>query len=175
MLHPRVAQLYFTRAEWLRALSDVPAEDALRRLGPMNSIGWIAGHLAWQENRYWLAHAQGASLAPRLDALVGYGAPASTPPLAEMLATWRQVTEAAGPFLESLTTADLQAPMRIDGRPQPHSTGSRLQRMTYHYWFHIGEILAIRQMLGHRSLPEYVGPVEAEAPYTPESPLPVSD
>jgi hypothetical protein len=41
--------------------------------------------------------------------------------------------------------------------------------MTYHYWFHIGEILAIRQMLGHRRLPEYVGSIEAKAPYRPES------
>jgi hypothetical protein len=37
--------------------------------------------------------------------------------------------------------------------------------VTYHYWFHIGEILAIRQILGHPKLPEYVGPVEKRAPW----------
>jgi hypothetical protein len=40
--------------------------------------------------------------------------------------------------------------------------------MTFHYWFHIGEILAIRQMLGQGRLPEYVGNLEAKAPYRPE-------
>lgn len=41
-------------------------------------------------------------------------------------------------------------------------------RFTYHYWFHIGEIQAIRQMLGQANLPEYVGDIEIEAPYRPE-------
>ena len=40
--------------------------------------------------------------------------------------------------------------------------------MTYHYWYHTGEIQAIRQMLGHSNLPEYVGDIETEAPYRPE-------
>jgi len=36
--------------------------------------------------------------------------------------------------------------------PPPGATrtvGDAIQRVTYHYWFHIGEILAIRQLLGH--------------------------
>ena len=32
----------------------------------------------------------------------------------------------------------------------------------------LAEIQAIRQMLGHTSLPEYVGDIETEAPYRPE-------
>jgi hypothetical protein len=43
-----------------------------------------------------------------------------------------------------------------------------MRRITYHYWYHIGEIQAIRQMLGHKDLPEYVGDIESEAPYRPE-------
>jgi hypothetical protein len=41
-------------------------------------------------------------------------------------------------------------------------------RMTYHYWFHIGEIQAIRQMLGHTGLGSYVGDIEERAPYRPD-------
>jgi hypothetical protein len=37
--------------------------------------------------------------------------------------------------------------------------------MIYHYWYHTGENAAIRQMLGHTNLPQYVGPVEERAPY----------
>jgi hypothetical protein len=42
----------------------------------------------------------------------------------------------------------------------------------YHYWFHVGEIISIRQILGHRDVPEFVGDIDGEAPYRPE-PLPV--
>ena len=55
MAHPLVNQLRFTRSEWLRALEGVTEEDACKRLLPMNSIGWMVGHLAWQESRQsWL-------------------------------------------------------------------------------------------------------------------------
>jgi hypothetical protein len=37
----------------------------------------------------------------------------------------------------------------------------------YHYWFHTGEAHAIRQMLGHRDLPQFVGDMAA-AVYRPE-------
>jgi len=33
---------------------------------------------------------------------------------------------------------------------------------------HMGEIQAIRQMLGHTNLPQYVGEIEQQAPYRPE-------
>jgi hypothetical protein len=167
-VHPRVAQLRFTRREWLRGLEGVTEEDARRRVLPMNSIGWIVGHLAWQEQRYWLMHAQGITLVPHLDELVGFGRPASTPPLGEMLDAWQTVTSAADPFLDALTTEALLRPMLVNGTPQQYSVGSRLQRMLYHYWFHIGEIQAIRQVLGHSGLQDFVGDVETEAPYQAE-------
>jgi len=31
----------------------------------------------------------------------------------------------------------------------------------YHYWFHIGEAHAVRQMLGHVNLPDFVGDLSA--------------
>jgi hypothetical protein len=40
--------------------------------------------------------------------------------------------------------------------------------MTYHYWFHIGEILAMRQLMDHPRRPEYVGDIEGQAPYRAE-------
>jgi hypothetical protein len=40
-------------------------------------------------------------------------------------------------------------------------------RNTYHYWHHLGEAHAIRQMLDHQQLPEFVGDMSS-APYTPE-------
>lgn len=168
MAHQLVDQLRSVRGEWRRALADVSEEDGGRRLPPMNSIGWMVGHLAWHERRYWLERAQGIDLAPELDA-VAQGAPGTTPSIGAMWSAWRRVTEAADPYLDRLTTEDLTRHLLVDGRPWPASVGTMLQRVIYHYWVHIGESLAVRQLLGHRNLPEFPGPVEGLAPYRPES------
>jgi hypothetical protein len=168
MAHPLVEQFRFTRSEWLRGLEGVTEEEATRRLAAMNCISWIVGHLAWHEHRYWVELAQGQMHFPQLNTIYAYGAPASTPGLAEMLGIWRQVTALADPFLDTLTTATLQPELLRNGKAVGQSNGSALRRITYHYWFHTGEIQGIRQMLGHTNLPEYVGNIETEAPYVPE-------
>lgn len=168
MSHPLIDQLRFTRREWQRGLDGVSEEDGARHFGPMNCISWTVGHLAWHEQRYWLIRAQGKVLFPKLNELFAYGAPMNTPSLKEMLDIWRTVTQAADPYLDALTTELLQAPLLLEGRDVGQSVGSGLRRITYHYWYHIGEIQAIRQMLGHANLPEYVGDIEGEAPYRPE-------
>ncbi len=169
MAHPVVEQLRFTRGEWRRGLSGVTEKEGARHMGQMNSIGWIVGHLAWQEQRYLLFRNQGILLVPQLQKEFFSGAPMSTPSLASMLKTWRKVTTAAEPFLDSLTTKGLQKDLPLNGKSVGQSQGSAILRMTHHYWFHIGEIQAIRQMLGHKKLPIYVGSIEAKAPYTPET------
>lgn len=40
-----------------------------------------------------------------------------------------------------------------------------LQRTIYPHWYHTGENRAIRQMLRHTGLPEFVGKTDAEGPY----------
>ena len=40
-------------------------------------------------------------------------------------------------------------------------------RNIYHYWYHTGEASAVRQMLGHANLPEFVGDIN-QAAYRPE-------
>lgn len=168
MTHPLVAQLRFTRSEFKRGLQGLTDEEARKRFMPMNCISWMIGHLANQENRYWLKLAQGQDAAPQLNELVGSGQPASTPPLADMWAAWETVTAAADPYLDTLTTEILPTFMTVNGQPARESIGSMLRRNTYHYWFHLGEGMAVRQMLGHTQLPEFVGAIHAEAPYEPE-------
>lgn len=167
MPHPLVLQLRFTRSEWKRALDGVSDSDARRRCGPMNCLSWNIGHLAWQEQRYWLWRAQNIVLLPDLNEQFAYGAPASTPPLATTWAAWNTVTEAADPWLDQLTTEQLQEPHTVQTRAQPatFTYGSMMLRMIYHYWYHLGENMAIRQQLGHRDMPEFVGNIDEEAPY----------
>jgi DinB superfamily len=166
--HPLVEQLRFTRSEWLRGLAGLTEADASRHHGQMNSIGWIVGHLTWQEQRYLLHRPQGIMLRQDIQDRFAYGAPMSTPSLNEMLDAWRTITKAADPLLDAVTSQTLLADVPIDGKPSGQTQGSGIRRLTYHYWFHIGEIQAIRQMLGQKDLPEYVGDIEIEAPYRPE-------
>jgi uncharacterized damage-inducible protein DinB len=165
--HPLVTQLRFTRSEFLRGLDSVTAEEARRRFEPMNCISWIIGHLANQEHAYWVLWAQGRTLAPDLQKLVGYGQPASTPRLDEMWETWRRITAAADEFLDGLTTRQLSTYLEWKGKPVRESTGTLLLRNTYHYWYHLGEANAIRQQLGHQDLPQFVGDMSS-AFYRPE-------
>lgn len=125
MPHPLVTQLRFTRDEFVRGLTGLSDEEARRRFQPINSISWVIGHLAWQEQRNWLTRAQGQIVRPDLNERVANGKPASTPPLEEMWTAWRA-------------------------------------------WYHLGEALAVRQMLGHRDLPDFVGDIDTQAPYRPE-------
>ena len=165
MPHPLVEQLRFARAEFQRGLEGVTQVEAQERFLPMNCISWNVGHLAWHEQRHWLINEQGITLYPDIDRAYASGAPASTPILEDVQAAWHTITTAADPWLASLTTEQLLQPSTQNGRAGRFNLGSRMYRMIYHYWYHTGENAAIRQMLGHTDLPQYVGPVEERAPY----------
>lgn len=97
MPHPLVDQLRFTRSEFWRAIKDISVEDARKRILPMNCISWNVGHLAWQEQRYFLYYAKGEILFPTINQEFAYGAPASTLILEAVLYAWRTITVAADP------------------------------------------------------------------------------
>src|SRR5262245_3485143 len=142
MPHPLVLQLRFTRSEWLRALEGLTDAEARRRFMPMNCISWNIGHLAWQEQRYWLWRAQDQVLFPHLNEQFAFVAPACTPALEESLATWQAIVQAADPWLDTLTTAGLQQPYEFktpDADTIVLTMGNLMQRTIYHYWYHTGE------------------------------------
>lgn len=162
MAHPVVDQLRFARAEWRRGLRGVPEADGARRLEPMNSISWIVAHMAWHEQRYWLTRLAGNTPAPDLNEIAASGGPPTTPSLRAMLRRWNLVTRAADPILDALDEAAMVDTLL--GSP-PRRIGDAVLRVTYHYWFHTGEILAIRQLLNHPRRPEFVGDIDTQAPY----------
>jgi uncharacterized damage-inducible protein DinB len=161
--HLLVNQLRFARSEFARCLVGVSEEDAIRRLMPMNCISWMVGHLANQEHRYWVILAQQKEVVTGLYELVGYGKPASTPPLKEMWAAWHKVTAEADKYLAMLTPEIMQNHLLRDGRPVDESIGTLLMRNIFHYWYHTGEASAVRQMLGHVKVPEFVGDMSTAA------------
>ncbi len=164
MPHPIVEQLAFARSELARSLDGVTDEEGARRFMPMNSLGWIVGHLANQEQRYFL-QAQGHPLVVEgLSDRVGYGKPASTPPLTGMLDAWRRITAETANVIAAMDDADLLAYPPEDAS-RWEINGTLILRVTYHYWFHLGEGQAIRQLLGHTGLPDFVGDIGVEAPF----------
>ena len=165
MTHPLVDQLRFARSEFRRGLKGVTEEEARRRLQPMNCLSWNVGHLAWQEQRYWLRDAQGRVALPAIDEAYRYGAPASTPALREVWEAWETITAAADPWLDAATEETLRGNETRNGKITDRTFGSLLLRMIYHYWYHTGENAAIRQQLGHTGLPDFVGNIDEEAPY----------
>ena len=158
-----VRQLRFTRSEFMRCLDGVSAEDAVKRVLPMNCLSWMVGHLASQEQFFWVMGAQHKILRPELYGLVGTGQPASTPPYADMLAAWQDITARADAYLDGLTDEALRTHFEFEGEDVPENVGTLLLRNIYHYWFHTGEAHAVRQQLGHGDLPQFVGDMSLAA------------
>jgi hypothetical protein len=168
MPHPLILQLRFTRSEFKRALEGVTEDEGQRRFVPMNCISWMVGHLAWQEQLYWLTRAQDKIIVPEINELAANGRPASTPSLAAMWQAWNAITKEADVWLDTITPDILTTHLPHDARSEPETGGTMLLRNTYHYWYHMGESQAIRQLLGHTGLPSFVGAIGAQAPYIPE-------
>ena len=168
MSHPLVDQLHFTRSEFMRGLAGVTPEEAARHFEPLNCISWMVGHLAWHEQREWIILPGGDPLLPDVERFAN-GQPMSTPPLDEVLEAWQTITQASEAYLDSLTSQIFQTHFVVNRMRHPESIGTKMRRITYHYWYHLGEMQAIRQLLGHTDLPGFVGNINA-APYRPETP-----
>ena len=169
MAHPLVLQLRFTRSEFARAWKGVSEQDAQRRFESLNCISWMIGHLAWQEQYYFLHYGQGHVPLPDINRDFANGAPPSTPSLELVRSAWHTITHATDAWLEQLTTEQLQHHVMSQGKPIAYIYGNLVQRVIYHYWYHTGEIMAIRQLLGHERLPQFVGSLDKKAPYLPEA------
>jgi uncharacterized damage-inducible protein DinB len=153
----QLAQLqHLTRREFLRGLEGVSDEDAGRRIEPMNCISWIIGHMASQEHAYFVAWPKGREREPEYAAF-GWGSPPSQPSLEEVMTLWRATCEAADECLHAADEEGLRQPVAApDATVEGENLGTRIVRNIFHYWCHIGEISAIRQMLGHERPPQFV-------------------
>jgi uncharacterized damage-inducible protein DinB len=170
MPHPLVLQLRFTRSEFRRAASRLSEEDAQRRVMPMNSVSWTIGHLAWQEQRYFIFFPTGSCLLPEIQENYRFGAPPSTPSARKMWAAWRKITSAADEWLDGVTTRTLQQYVVRDGKKTGAMYGNLLQRVIYHYWYHAGENMAVRKIMGRAGVGYFVGDIDGKAPWRPETP-----
>jgi hypothetical protein len=151
-----INQLKFARSEFKKGFNGVSEKDGRWRMIPINSISWIVGHLAWHEQYYWLTRAQGKILIPEIIDQVGYKKPASTPSLKEMTSYWKEITRDSDDYLCRLKKSDLLNHMIVKGKELPFNIGTMISRVIYHYWYHNGEMQALRQLMNHSDLPEFV-------------------
>ena len=78
MSHLVVEQFRFAKQEWLRGHENISADDALKRLGHTNSIGWMVGHLAEFDQRVWVERVFGEPVT-KATKKFGFRRPATTP------------------------------------------------------------------------------------------------
>jgi len=150
-LHTLVQIQELTRKEFERGLEGVTDEDARKRIEPMNCISWIIGHVASQRYSYFVEWPKGQKADPKYRQF-GFGNPASQPSLEEVMDLWQESCNEADAWLLTATNESLQSPALS---PRGESGGTLLVRHIAHTWFHLGELISIRQILGHQS-PQFV-------------------
>lgn len=151
-MHPLVQAQRFARSEFERGLAGLTDEEATFRPtkadgSQMNCISWVICHMAHQEWLFFVS-ATGGPDNPRLVPFAT-GAPAVQPSLAEALDIWRESTTRADEWLSQTGDEELEAHM---SPAWFENYGTALMRNTFHYWFHSGEVNAIRQLLGHAEI-----------------------
>lgn len=151
-MHPLVVMQHLTRQEFLRGLQGLTEGEARRRLEPMNCISWTIGHMAAQEHAFFVARPQGREVKPEYKPFLT-GSQPSQPSLEEMMTLWRATCDNADAWLHAVTEERLK--QRFSSQPRAETAGTLLVRNIFHYWSHIGEINAARQMLGHVA-PQFV-------------------
>ena len=143
------------RRELRRAVDGVSEADLERRVAGLNSVAWMVAHLAWQEQTYWLS-LRGEDPVADLDAFRPPGpTPAPMPSFTEAWGAWERVTAASEEWLDSLDREALLE--RFEGRRE--NIGTLLTRVFGHYYVHIGQITAIRKLLGY-DVPTFVGSLD---------------
>jgi hypothetical protein len=88
----------------------------------------------------------------RYGAVAGYHATR----FSHIWAAWETVRATDDPYLDALTQERLLGRLVVNREPMASKIGTTLQRSTYHYWYCPGEASAIRQLLGHQHVPEFV-------------------
>ena len=151
----------FSFSEFERGVEGISDEDARVRMKKadgteMNAISWTISHIAG----HWLgvaAYARSEDVPSHLGRFGGREADPTPPALGDAT----DLLAEAKASLEWISEADedLFAEARDGLRySRTHgNVGTALSKVVMHTWNHIGEISAVRQMLGHPTI-EFVGP-----------------
>ncbi len=73
----------------------------------MNSIGWVVGHLSWQEHAFFVAGLRCSDVVSEYRAFVT-DSPASIPRLGEVMVLWHAAREAPNVWLSAANEASVR-------------------------------------------------------------------
>ena len=123
------------------------------------NASWMVGHLAFFEQMTWCELAQGVTVDESVKQY-GFGLPATTPPIDEVMASWKKIMPVCDTYLATLTDADMTTFLKwSNGKKFWDDIGTTILRHTWHYWYHLGEMQALRSGLGHQNLGPYIGSI----------------
>ena len=151
----------FAISEFERGLQGLTDEEARTRLTKadgteMNAISWMVGHIAG----HWLVQAAYARQERMPSGLHRFGGATADPTPLPLSQAFNLLGEAKA-SIDWLTSADdalLSSTIHYPLIDAGESVGTGLMRVILHTWFHIGEINAVRQLLGHPEIP-FVGQI----------------
>lgn len=139
-----------------RVLANLTVEDAVQQWGGGSSFAWTLGHVTENMDAWINVRFQGLPPHP----LIGsdrfrYGGSGEARDWREIREGVDQVRRSAREYLQNLTEDDLNLVIPYDGSlGYLHETGLPLRYALMihaaHHYFHIGEIAAKRDQLGHK-------------------------
>lgn len=139
--------------EWVKEIPD--EQMTVRAVDGGVHLAWILGHLAWSEagvlNKFILQKPnpmKHLGKACRMGSTVVDDASAY-PSKAEVLKLIEQVRSCTLKFLDGISEADLDTPVK-DGPPEFKTWGSVLALIASHEGHHNGQISVIWRQLGHK-------------------------
>jgi len=138
-----------------RALAGVDEEALYRQPGPhSNPMLWVAGHLTHFRGR--LVRILGSERPVPWEELFQTGSrlhePSDYPRIEEIEALWGELSEELLGRLQTLTPAELDAPLRVRAPSTDGTVAGALALFAFHEGYHIGQLGYLRRWMDYSSL-----------------------
>lgn len=144
-------QFRITTNLFIKAMSGVDKEEAMRRPGPMsNPLLWLAGHVIHFRTRLLalMGVPRDFPWGSRFDTGSKVGGPETYPDPEELVAMWEELSELLVERLGTLTEADLAAPPTAKVPTTDATLRGAIGYFSLHEAYHVGQMGYIRKWMG---------------------------
>jgi len=144
-------QFRITTNLFIKAMSGVDADEAMRRPGPVsNPLLWMAGHVTHFRTRLLtlLGVPRDFPWGSMFDTGATLGAPGKYPRPDEIVAMWEELSELLVDRLGTLTEEDLAAPPAARVPSTDATLRGAIGYFSLHEAYHVGQMGYVRKWLG---------------------------
>jgi hypothetical protein len=144
-------QFRITTNLFIKAMSGVDKEEAMRRPGPMsNPLLWLAGHVIHFRTRLLslIGVPRDFPWGSRFDTGSKVGGPETYPDPEALVAMWEELSELLVERLGTLTEADLAAPPTAKVPTTDATLRGAIGYFSLHEAYHVGQMGYVRKWLG---------------------------